>query len=151
MKTFALIGFPAEVMPYQARVIMERIQLADKVNKLEDFILSEGFQAINGEEQELLTQQLEHMAMYLRVLNIRVQAFNGAKRYTCHKEVMARSMTVGAYNALQGWDIPVDQDPATEGYLVEYLDGGEANHPDFAGYISWSPKDVFERGYSETA
>jgi hypothetical protein len=29
------------------------------------------------------------------------------------------------------------------------LDGGLPNHPDFAGYISWSPKGVFERGYEE--
>jgi hypothetical protein len=34
-----------------------------------------------------------------------------------------------------------------EGFLVEYLDGGEANHKDYDGYISWSPKDVFERAY----
>ena len=31
--------------------------------------------------------------------------------------------------------------------MVEYLDGGQANHPDHNGYISWSPKDVFERAY----
>lgn len=26
-------------------------------------------------------------------------------------------------------------------------DGGKANHPKFDGYISWSPKDVFEKSY----
>lgn len=34
-----------------------------------------------------------------------------------------------------------------DGYLVEYLDGGKANVPGFTGYVSWSPKDVFERSY----
>ncbi len=38
-----------------------------------------------------------------------------------------------------------------EGYLVEYLDGGKPNHPDFKGYISWSPKDVFEAAYRKTS
>ena len=34
-----------------------------------------------------------------------------------------------------------------EGYLVEYTDGGKANTPQYDGYVSWSPKDVFERAY----
>jgi hypothetical protein len=58
-------------------------------------------------------------------------------------------MTRGAYNSMRGWEVPANEDPNDEGFLVEYLDGGQANHPDFAGYISWSPKDVFERGYKE--
>jgi len=32
--------------------------------------------------------------------------------------------------------------------LVEYMDGGGTqNHPNHVGYISWSPKEVFERAY----
>ena len=80
---------------------------------------------------------------------MRVASFTGAKRYTCHKEVLARPINRGAYNALRGWEMPANENPLDDGYLVEYLDGGGRNHPDFAGYISWSPKDVFERGYSE--
>jgi hypothetical protein len=34
------------------------------------------------------------------------------------------------------------------GYLVEYVDGGTSNVEGFAGYISWSPKDVFEKAYT---
>ncbi|AWN06211.1 hypothetical protein [Erwinia phage phiEaP8] len=71
------------------------------------------------------------------------------KRYRCHKEVLATPMSRGIYNKLRGWEVPADEDPSDEGYLVEYLDGGKPNHPDFDGYISWSPKDVFEAGYSE--
>lgn len=70
------------------------------------------------------------------------------KRYRCHKEVYASAMTLGDYNKLRGWAIPQNEDPSKAGYLVEYIDGGEPNHPDFDGYISWSPKDVFESGYS---
>lgn len=63
------------------------------------------------------------------------------------KPLMAMAMSLGDYNQLQGWDLPAGQDPTTEGYLVEYLDGGKPNHPDHEGYISWSPKDVFEKSY----
>lgn len=63
------------------------------------------------------------------------------------KEINATPMTRQAYNDLRGWTVPVDENPLDEGYLVEYLDGGQANHPGFKGYISWSPKAVFERAY----
>jgi hypothetical protein len=52
-----------------------------------------------------------------------------------------------SYNALRGWDLPADENGDDEGYLVEYADGGEANVPGFAGYVSWSPKAVFEKAY----
>jgi hypothetical protein len=35
-----------------------------------------------------------------------------------------------------------------EGYLVEYTDGGAPNVEGFAGYVSWSPKGVFEKAYN---
>lgn len=60
------------------------------------------------------------------------------------KVVLAAPMTLGEYNTLQGWGMPADQDPSEPGYLVEYTDGGKKNHPDFAGYISWCPKEQFE-------
>lgn len=63
------------------------------------------------------------------------------------KILKARAMTRGEYNEYRGWDLPANEKPEDEGYLVEYLDGGEANHPGHAGYISWSPKDVFEKSY----
>ena len=63
------------------------------------------------------------------------------------KMILARPMGRGEYNIYRGWQIPLDENPADEGFLVEYVDGGASNHPDHAGYISWSPKDVFERAY----
>ena len=71
------------------------------------------------------------------------------KQYECHKKVNAKPLNRGDYNVLRGWAMPENEDGADEGYLVEYLDGGESNHPDYDNYISWSPKDVFEAGYTE--
>lgn len=68
-------------------------------------------------------------------------------RYIGVKEINAKLMTRIEYNTLRGWDLPANENPDDEGYLVEYIDGGSPNHPDFSGYISWSPKDVFERAY----
>ena len=67
--------------------------------------------------------------------------------YIGTKMIRAKAMTRGDYNKVRGWSIPADEDPNDEGFLVEYLDGGKANHKDYDGYISWSPKDVFERAY----
>ena len=67
--------------------------------------------------------------------------------YIGTKTLKAVALTLGEYNTLQGWQLPADQEPNTAGYLVEYLDGGKPNHKDYEGYISWSPKDVFEASY----
>lgn len=70
--------------------------------------------------------------------------------YVGLKAVYGTPMTRGAYNRLRGWDVPTDENPDDAGYLVEYVDGGKPNHPDYSGYISWSPADVFERAYKST-
>lgn len=67
------------------------------------------------------------------------------------KLINAQAMTRLAYNELRGWTLPADENGDDEGYLVEYVDGGKANHPVYAGYISWSPKDVFDRAYRPTS
>ena len=63
------------------------------------------------------------------------------------KIINAKPMTRQAYNDLRGWTVPSNENPADEGYLVEYLDGGLPNVAGFKGYVSWSPKDVFGRAY----
>ena len=68
-------------------------------------------------------------------------------RYLGTKLINAKPMNRAEYNALRRWAVPADENPDDAGYLVEYIDGGKANHPDFAGYISWSPADVFDRAY----
>jgi hypothetical protein len=67
--------------------------------------------------------------------------------YVGTKVVRALPMNRLAYNNLRGWDLPRDEDGTDEGYLVEYVDGGQANVQGFTGYISWSPKAVFEQSY----
>lgn len=71
-------------------------------------------------------------------------------RYIGTKLIDAQPMTRQEYNDYRGWELPSDEDGSDEGFLVEYLDGGQANHPNHAGYISWSPKDVFQRAYRPT-
>lgn len=63
------------------------------------------------------------------------------------KLINATPMNRNDYNCLRGWPIPSNETPTDEGYLVEYLNGGQPNVEGFIGYISWSPKDVFERAY----
>lgn len=71
-------------------------------------------------------------------------------RYIGVKEINAIDMTRAAYNILRDWELPADENGDDAGYLVEYIDGGQANHKDFKGYISWSPKAVFENAYRPT-
>ena len=69
------------------------------------------------------------------------------KTFIGTKEILAKPMTRQAYNDYRGWELPEDEDGSDDGMLVEYVDGGEPNHPDHKGYISWSPLDVFEKAY----
>lgn len=72
------------------------------------------------------------------------------EEYIGTKVLKATPMTRGEYIRYRGWDMPSNEDPADEGYLVEYKDGGKPNDSRHEGYISWSPKDVFERSYRPT-
>jgi len=71
------------------------------------------------------------------------------KLYEGTKRILATPMNRADYNTYRGWVIPDNENPADDGYLVEYTDGGKPNDSRHAGYISWSPADVFERTYYE--
>ena len=71
-------------------------------------------------------------------------------RYIGTKVINARPMNRAEYNAYRGWEVPADENPEDDGYLVEYVDGGKPNHPAHTGYISWSPKEQFDNAYQET-
>ena len=58
-------------------------------------------------------------------------------KYIGTKLIESKPMTRGDYNKYKGWSIPLDENPADEGYLVKYSDS----------YKSWSPKEVFEEAY----
>ena len=60
-------------------------------------------------------------------------------------------MTRLEYNVLRGWQLPADENGDDEGFLVQYADGGASNMHGFSGYVSWSPKAVFEKAYSTVA
>ena len=61
------------------------------------------------------------------------------KRYIGTKIIKARPMTRGDYNDYRGWQIPADEDPLDEGYLMEYENG----------HVQWLPKEMFESDYKE--
>ena len=63
------------------------------------------------------------------------------KQYIGTKVISAQPMNLGDYNTKRGWTIPANEDPKREGYYVVYPDG----------YESWSPKEVFDEAYRETA
>ena len=49
-------------------------------------------------------------------------------------QVEAEPMTRGDYNKKRGWELPANENPDDEGYIVSYPDG----------YVSWCPKAQFE-------
>ncbi|HZJ97556.1 MAG TPA: DUF2829 domain-containing protein [Oligella sp.] len=73
--------------------------------------------------------------------------FSKHEFYMGHKRVNAMPMNRQQYNDFRGWELPADEDGSDAGYLVEYIDGGEPNTDKFSGYVSWSPKHVFEEAY----
>jgi len=73
------------------------------------------------------------------------------KDYIGTTRVLGTPMTRLGYDTYRGWPLPEDENGSDEGYLVENLDGGTPNHPDHAGYISWSPAEQFKNAYHNTA
>jgi len=72
------------------------------------------------------------------------------QEYIGTKLVNGIPMTRLEYNNFRKWALPEDENGADEGYLVEYLDGGEPNTTQYEGYVSWSPKVQFENAYRVT-
>ncbi|MEB2478169.1 DUF2829 domain-containing protein [Citrobacter freundii] len=75
---------------------------------------------------------------------------NDMRVYVGTKVINAAPMTRGDYNIFRGWQLPADECGEDEGYLVEYIDQGAGSQPNtqqFSGYVSWSPKALFERAY----
>lgn len=58
--------------------------------------------------------------------------------YVGTQVVHALPMTLGDYNAMKGWAMPVDQDAEDNGYLIQ---------EGFTGHLTWKPQDVFEKIY----
>lgn len=62
------------------------------------------------------------------------------QKYIGTKTLHADRMNLGDYNNFRGWKIPDNENPSREGYIV----------CDEHGYVSWSPKEVFESAYRRT-
>ncbi len=67
--------------------------------------------------------------------------------YFGFKSIHAVPMNRREYNDYRGWEMPSDENGDDPGFLIEDADGGPTNDPRHAGYISWSPVDVFGRSY----
>lgn len=68
-------------------------------------------------------------------------------KYIGTKQIQAKPMTRGKYNALCGWTVPQNENASDDGYLVLYPDSPDRNVQGFDGYVSWSPKSEFEKVY----
>lgn len=70
------------------------------------------------------------------------------KRFNALKKVNAKPMTRQEYNDLRGWKLPADEDGSDEGYLTEDINS-PPNTLDFDGYVSWTPKAMFDDQFYE--
>ena len=75
---------------------------------------------------------------------------NDTTQYIGTKIINAKPMSRLDYNIFRGWELPANENGSDEGYLVEYIDGGEPNTKEYQGYISWSPKVQFENAYKQS-
>ena len=62
------------------------------------------------------------------------EKLEGTSEYIATKIVDGKAMTLGEYDKFRVWDFLENEDPDTEGYIVQYPDG----------HISWCPKQQFE-------
>ena len=83
------------------------------------------------------------MSLEKKVLEGQMKEFIGTKK------IKAVETTKQEYCDYRGWKVPEDEDPIEEIYLVEYeVDPlSKPNHTNHRGYISMSPKHVFEDAY----
>ena len=75
---------------------------------------------------------------------------NDLKEFIGTKIICAKPMSRLDYNIFRGWELPTNENGSDEGYLVEYIDGGEPNTKEYQGYVSWSPKVQFENAYKQS-
>ena len=76
-----------------------------------------------------------------------IYEYGDPQTYIGTKVIHAVPMTRLKYNQLRGWELPEDEDGSDQGYLVQYANGQATNVEGFGGYVSWSPRDVFEEAY----
>ena len=77
-------------------------------------------------------------------MNKEMQLFIGTKVIKASTEMSRKE-----YCDYRGWELPKDENGEDRVYLVEYEvdETSKPNHPNHEGYISMSPKAVFEKAY----
>lgn len=60
------------LQPHQNRVVVERMELHERLRKLREFMGSEHFMVVHERERDLLTNQAEYMQGYLTALDERI-------------------------------------------------------------------------------
>lgn len=70
------------------------------------------------------------------------------KRFNAVKKVNAKPMNRQEYNNLRSWNLPADEDGSDDGYLTEDINAA-SNLEGFDGYVSWTPKAMFEDQFYE--
>lgn len=63
------------------------------------------------------------------------------------RTVQATPMNRQKYNDLRGWQVPDNENPDDDGYLVVNSSVSERNVDGFDGYVSWLPKLAFDEQY----
>ena len=72
------IGDVSGLHPHQQRVVAEKVQLDDKLSKLELFCLTKGFASLPQDERSRLRNQGGAMKVYSEILGARIEAFGEA-------------------------------------------------------------------------
>lgn len=70
------------LLPYQERVVIEKQELDDKIDKLEAFLRSENYQGVDLLNQQLMMQQLGIMLAYSSILSRRIETFQQTTKET---------------------------------------------------------------------
>jgi hypothetical protein len=68
------------------------------------------------------------------------------KNYIGVSDIQAAPCTRELYNQIRNWNMPKDENPNDEGYLIQVL-GTKTNVLGMSGHVTWSPKEVFEQTY----
>lgn len=65
-----------QLQPHEQRVVAEHAELADRLQKLSDFMGTKAFQALGHQREKLLERQQQAMKAYLDVLAERIDDFD---------------------------------------------------------------------------
>jgi hypothetical protein len=65
-----------ELQPHQQRVVTEKAELDEKIDKLKAFIMNSPiYQKLPDDERSRLNQQYDAMVVYSHILGARIEAF----------------------------------------------------------------------------